>query len=177
MCPWLLRPRSLMPRLSSSSRSMWRGWPMRGSNCSLQVLDAWCWDSAFPIHCPYHFWVGRVPSHSFPVLRWPFPRCSGGWAGPSKIWQIHRILFQPSLGFVATNCEELQQQWQPAVNHIEQSALSLVFYTLVERPILFRHRCGVWSLDNVAAVMPLVRAHSGNLTLQSLIILIRHLLC
>ena len=77
---------------------------------------------------------------------------------------------------MATNCEELQQQWQPAVNHIEQSALSLVFYTLVERPILFRHRCGVWSLDNVAAVMPLVRTHSGNLTLQSLVILI-HLPC
>jgi hypothetical protein len=58
------------------------------------------------------------------------------------------------LGFVATNCEELQQQWQSAVNHIEQSALSLLSSTLLERSILFRHRYGAWSLGNVAAVMP-----------------------
>ena len=66
---------------------------------------------------------------------------------------------------MATNCAELQSLWQPAETHIAQLELSMVLYALVERPDLFRHRHGLWSLDNVAAaVMTLVRGRSCRLS-------------
>eukprot|EP00435_Cladocopium_sp_Y103_P057434 s1456_g19.t1 len=69
---------------------------------------------------------------------------------------FHLIFFQSDssqirLSFVATNCTELQFQWQPAVTHIAQLELAMVLYALVERPDLFRGRRGLWFLDNVAA--------------------------
>ena len=80
---------------------------------------------------------------------------------------FHLIFFQPDgsqtrLSFVATNCAELQSLWQPAETHIAQLELSMVLYALVGRPDLFRHRHGLWFLDNVAAVMTLVRGRSSN---------------
>ena len=80
---------------------------------------------------------------------------------------FHLIFFQPDgsqtrLSFVATNCAELQALWQPAETHIAQLELSMVLYALVERPDLFRHRHGLWFLDNVATVMTLVRGRSRN---------------
>ena len=86
---------------------------------------------------------------------------------------FHLIFFQPDgtqirLSFVATNCAELQSLWQPAETHIAQLELSMVLYTLVERPDLFRHRHGLWFLDNVAAVMTLVRGRSSNADLAKL---------
>ena len=53
--------------------------------------------------------------------------------------------------------------------HIAQLELSMVLYALVERPDLFRHRHGLWFLDNVAAVMTLVRGCSSNAELGHLI--------
>ena len=86
---------------------------------------------------------------------------------------FHCIFFQPDgsqtrLSFVATNCAELQTLWQPAETHIAQLELSMVLYALVERPDLFRHRQGLWFLDNVAAVMTLVRGRSSNADLAKL---------
>ena len=86
---------------------------------------------------------------------------------------FHLIFFQPDgsqtrLSFVATNCAELQALWQPATTHIAQLELSMVLYALVERPDLFRNRCGLWFLDNVAAVMTLVRGRSSNADLAKL---------
>eukprot|EP00435_Cladocopium_sp_Y103_P069918 s1385_g34.t1 len=48
---------------------------------------------------------------------------------------FHLIFFQPDqsqirLSFVATNCTELQNQWQPAVTHIAQLELAMVLYAL-----------------------------------------------
>ena len=58
--------------------------------------------------------------------------------------------------------------WQPAETHIAQLELSMVLYALVERPDLFRNRRGLWFLDNVAAVMTLVRGRSSNADLAKL---------
>ena len=44
----------------------------------------------------------------------------------------------------------------------------MVLYALVERPDLFPHRQGLWFLDNVAAVMTLVRGRSSNADLAKL---------
>ena len=44
----------------------------------------------------------------------------------------------------------------------------MVLYALVERPDLFRNRHGLWFLDNVAAVMTLVRGRSSNADLAKL---------
>ena len=38
----------------------------------------------------------------------------------------------------------------------------MVLHALVEHPPLFRNRQGLWFLDNVAAVMTLVRGPSSN---------------
>ena len=43
-----------------------------------------------------------------------------------------------------------------------QLELAMVLYALVERPDLFHHRHGLWFLDNVAAVMTLVRGRSSK---------------
>eukprot|EP00435_Cladocopium_sp_Y103_P060929 s497_g22.t1 len=86
---------------------------------------------------------------------------------------FHLIFFQSDqsqirLSFVATNCNELRHQWQPAITHIAQLELAMVLYALVERPDLFRGRRGLWFLDNVAAVMTLVRGRSSNSDLSKL---------
>ena len=86
---------------------------------------------------------------------------------------FHLIFFQPDgsqirHSFVANNCAELQQLWQPAETHIAQLELAMVLYALVERPDLFRNRRGLWFLDNVAAVMTLVRGRSSNADLAKL---------
>ena len=44
----------------------------------------------------------------------------------------------------------------------------MVLCVLIERPDLFRHRHGLWFLDNVAAVMTLVRGRSSNSGLAKL---------
>ena len=66
------------------------------------------------------------------------------------------------------NCAALQKLWQPAETHIAQLELSMVLYALVERPDLFRNRHGLWFLDNVAAVMTLVRGRSSHADLAKL---------
>jgi hypothetical protein len=86
---------------------------------------------------------------------------------------FHLIFFQPDgsqtrLSFAATKCEELQTLWQPAETHIAQLELSMVLYALIERPDSFRKCQGLGFLDNVAAVMTLVRGRSRNPDLAKL---------
>ena len=86
---------------------------------------------------------------------------------------FHLIFFQPDgsqtrLSFAATNCEELQTLWQPAETHVAQLELSMVLYALIERPDSFRKCQGLGFLDNVAAVMTLVRGRSRNPDLAKL---------
>ena len=83
---------------------------------------------------------------------------------------FHFIFFQPGgsqirLSFVATNCDELPTLWQPAETHIAQLELSMVLdrtawpVSQSSRPLF---------LDNVAAVMTLVRGRSNNPDLAKL---------
>ena len=44
----------------------------------------------------------------------------------------------------------------------------MVLFALFEKPALFRDRRGLWFLDNVAAVMTLVRGRSSNSDLTQL---------
>eukprot|EP00438_Fugacium_kawagutii_P004802 Skav227329 [mRNA] locus=scaffold2964:74870:76455:- [translate_table: standard] len=86
---------------------------------------------------------------------------------------FHLIFFQADgsqlrQSFVAANCAELRALWQPAVTHIAQLELSMVLFALLVRPELFRNRQGLWFLDNVAAVMTLVRGSSTNSDLAQL---------
>jgi len=61
-----------------------------------------------------------------------------------------------------------QSLWEPAETHIAQLELSMVLYALIERPDLFRNRQSLWFLDNVAAVMTLVRGRSSSPDLAKL---------
>ena len=109
------------------------------------------------------------PKREFPVLHMEHLRFLAASdaaveADNPRSGGFHLSWFQPDrLSFVATNCAEFQSLWQPAETHIAQLELSIVLYALVERPDLFRHRHGLWLLDNVAAaVMTLVRGRSSN---------------
>ena len=114
------------------------------------------------------------PKREFPVFRMERLRflAASDAADPGS-GGFHLIFFQPDgsqtrLCFAATNCAELQTLQQPAETHIAQLELSMVLHVLVERPDLFRHRHGLWFLDNVAAVMTLVRGRSSNADLAKL---------
>ena len=52
--------------------------------------------------------------------------------------------------------------WRSHGHQGTQLELSMVLCALIERPDLFRHRHGPWFLDNVAAVMTLVRGRSST---------------
>jgi len=118
------------------------------------------------------------PKREFPVFRMERLRFLAASdaaveADNPELGGFHLIFFQPDgsqtrLCFAATNCAELQTLQQPAETHIAQLELSMVLHVLVERPDLFRHRHGLWFLDNVAAVMTLVRGRSSNADLAKL---------
>jgi len=127
------------------------------------------------------------PKREFPVFPWQRLRFLAASdaaveADNPGSGGFHLIFFQPDgsrtrLAFVATNCAELQALWQPAETHIAQLELSMVLYALIERPDLFRHGHGLWFLNNVAAVMTLVRGRSSNPDLAKLGHLIHLALC
>ena len=86
---------------------------------------------------------------------------------------FHLIFFdhdgsQHRHSFVAGNCQQLQRMWAPGQTHIAQFELSMVLFAFFERPALFLDRRGLWFLDNVAAVMTLVRGRSSNPDLTQL---------
>ena len=80
---------------------------------------------------------------------------------------FHSIFFdhdgsQHRQSFVAGNCQQLQRMWAPGQTHIAQLELSMVLFALFEKPALFRDWRGLWFLDNVAAVMTLIKGRSSN---------------
>ena len=58
--------------------------------------------------------------------------------------------------------------WRSHGHQGTQLELSMVLCALIERPDLFRHRHGLWFLDNISAVMTLVRGRSSNSGLAKL---------
>ena len=54
----------------------------------------------------------------------------------------------------------------PGEHKIAQLELSMVLYALVARPDKFRGRRGVWYIDNVAALMCLIRGRSDSPDLE-----------
>ena len=62
----------------------------------------------------------------------------------------------------------VSREWRSHGHQGTQLELSMVLCVLIERPDLFRHRHGLWFLDNVAAVMTLVRGRSSNSGLAKL---------
>lgn len=68
--------------------------------------------------------------------------------------------------FVATIPQALYSLWTPGDRKIAQLELMMVLYGLLSRPSDFRHRRGIWFIDNVAALMCLIRGRSDNPDLE-----------
>ena len=71
-------------------------------------------------------------------------------------------------GFVAVVTPRLYSLWTPGDKKIAQLELSMLLYALVARPSHFRHRRGVWWIDNTAALMALIRGRSDSPDLSRL---------
>ena len=119
-----------------------------------------------------------LPSRRFPVslfqgLRFLAASDAAEEADKPGSGGFHLIFFnhdgsQHRHSFVAGSCQQLQRMWAPGQTHIAQLELSMVLFALFEKPALFRDRRGLWFLDNVAAVMTLVRGRSSNPDLTQL---------
>ena len=107
------------------------------------------------------FWVSDPPVQRFVAASDAAEEARGqGTGGFLLVWQ-HRF-GQLREAFVAANPEKLYQLWVPGDKKIAQLELSMVLFALVARPQEFRHRRGVWYLDNTAALMALIRGRSDN---------------
>ena len=71
-------------------------------------------------------------------------------------------------GFGAVVTPRLYSLWTPGDKQIAQLELSMLLYALVARPNQFRHRRGVWWIDNTAALMALIRGRSDSPDLSRL---------
>ena len=71
-------------------------------------------------------------------------------------------------GFVAVVAPRLYSLWTPGDKKIAQLELSMLLYALVARPNQFRHRRGVWWIDNTAALMALIRGRPDSPDLSRL---------
>ena len=70
--------------------------------------------------------------------------------------------------FVADLPPQLYSLWSPGDKKIAQLELMMVLYGLVARPATFRHRRGIWFIDNVAALMCLIRGRSDSPDLEKI---------
>lgn len=68
--------------------------------------------------------------------------------------------------FVAHIPQEIYHLWEPGTKKIAQLEMMMVLYALVARPAAFRHRRGLWLIDNIAALMCLVRGRSDSPDLE-----------
>lgn len=90
------------------------------------------------------------------------PRAGSGgfllvWFGPS-----HEL----REGFVADIPPGVYEMWTPGDRKIAQLELLMVLYALTARPGAFRDRRGVWMIDNIAALMSLIRGRSDSPDLE-----------
>lgn len=70
--------------------------------------------------------------------------------------------------FVAHIEPKLYDLWGPGDKKIAQLEMMMVLYGLLARPSSFRHRRGLWFIDNVAALMCLIRGRSDNGDLEKI---------
>ena len=83
---------------------------------------------------------------------------SGGTGGFLIVWLNKQTQIRE--GFVADIPSGLYRLWSPGTKKIAQLELMMILYGLVTRPQQFRHRRGIWFVDNIAALMSLVRGRS-----------------
>jgi hypothetical protein len=70
--------------------------------------------------------------------------------------------------FVAEIPPSIYTYWTPGDKKIAQLELAMVLYALCARPAQFRNRRGVWYIDNVAALMCLIRGRSDAPDLEDM---------
>ncbi|CAE7039628.1 unnamed protein product [Symbiodinium sp. CCMP2592] len=89
---------------------------------------------------------------------------TGGTGGFLVVW--FSGLKQTREGFVADIQPWWYEVWQPAEVHIAQLEISMLAYALLCRPHQFRNRRGFWFLDNLAALLALVKGRSAPKDLE-----------
>ena len=62
----------------------------------------------------------------------------------------------------------IYNKWGPGDKKIPQLELAMVLYGLAARAASFRGRRGTWYIDNVAALMALIRGRSENQDLEEM---------
>jgi hypothetical protein len=83
---------------------------------------------------------------------------SGGFLLSDKHW-VRR-------GAEVVITEDVLSLWRPQDVLIAQLELLMVFQAIVTFPDAFRYATGVWYIDNIAALMSLVRGRSDNPDLE-----------
>eukprot|EP00434_Breviolum_minutum_P029334 symbB.v1.2.025947.t1/scaffold2554.1/size89898/9 len=68
--------------------------------------------------------------------------------------------------FVADIPDAIYDLWSPGDKKIAQLELLMVLYGLLARPDSFRHRRGIWFIDNTTALMALIRGRSDSSDLE-----------
>lgn len=68
--------------------------------------------------------------------------------------------------FVSVIPDELYDIWMPGDRKIAQLEMLMILYGLLARPEQFRDRRGIWFIDNIAALMCLIRGRSDNADLE-----------
>ena len=68
--------------------------------------------------------------------------------------------------FVSVIPDQLYDVWGPGDRKIAQLEMLMILFGLIARPHLFRNRRGIWFIDNVAALMCLIRGRSENPDLE-----------
>ena len=87
-------------------------------------------------------------------------KASGGSGGFLIVWLQDGV--QVREGFVADIPEGIYALWSPGDKKIAQLELLMVLYGLVNRPSQFKGRRGIWFIDNIAALMSLIRGRSSS---------------
>ena len=85
---------------------------------------------------------------------------SGGSGGFLIVWLQGDCQLRE--GFVADIPDSLYDLWTPGDKKIAQLELMMVLYVLITRPAFFRGRRGIWFIDNLAALMSLIRGRSSS---------------
>ena len=119
--------------------------------------------------------INAKPERPFPVIPQQTSRfCAAsdaalevpgqGTGGFLLIWFDHQVEVREA--FVANIPPEIYSLWEPGTKKIAQLEMMMVLYALVARPEAFRHRRGLWLIDNIAALMCLVRGRSESTDLE-----------
>lgn len=87
-----------------------------------------------------------------------------GTGGFLLIWYDQGVEIREA--FVADIPPAIYALWEPGTKKIAQLEMMMVLYALVARPAYFRQRRGLWLIDNIAALMCLVRGRSESPDLE-----------